>query len=533
MQKQLLGSLKRAGGTFSQFSTPQKLIAGIGVAVLVLGGFAFTRWASTPTLAPLFTNLASSDASAIVDQLDSEGIPYELGDGGQSVLVPRQDVYRLRLKMSSAGLPSSSDTGYALLDQQGVTASQFQQQVTWQRALEGELARTIGSISGVKAAVVHLAIPAKDVFLDEEKDPTASVLVQTRPGADLPQPQVQSIVHLVASSVEGLSPDDVTVVNGEGALLSAAGEGGAAAGGLRDQQTTDYESRVTAAVQTVLDRVLGKGNAVATVTADLDFDATNRTTESFTAEDGVPPLSATTTTERYTGGGGAVGGVLGPDNIQVPGGAAGGKDSTYTKESSTSNNAVNKVTEQTVEAPGSLRRQSVAVVVDAGAAGTVDMAQLNETVSAAAGIQADRGDTISVTRMPFDNSAADAATKALEQAQKTAEAQRKTELLRTGAIVLAVLALALVAFFASRRRRRQDRQPQDIGELQVVQQNSPPAQLEGVDSVELTEQTPALAPAPDPDAAMLTMRDEVTELVERQPDEVAELLRGWLAERRA
>ncbi|HEX5510148.1 MAG TPA: flagellar basal-body MS-ring/collar protein FliF [Actinomycetales bacterium] len=533
MQKQLLGSLKRASGTFGQFSTPQKLIAGIGVAVLVLGGFAFTRWASAPTLAPLFTNLASSDASAIVDQLDSEGVPYELGDGGQSILVPRQDVYRLRLKMSSSGLPASSDTGYALLDQQGVTASQFQQQVTWQRALEGELARTIGSISGVKAAVVHLAIPAKDVFLDEEKDPTASVLVQTRPGAELPGQQVQSIIHLVASSVEGLSPDDVTVVDGEGALLSAAGQGGAAAGGMRDQQTIDYESRVTTAVQTVLDRVLGKGNAVATVTADLDFDSTNRTTESFTAEDGVPPLSATKTTEKYTGGGAAVGGVLGPDNIQVPAGAAGGQDSTYTKESSTSNNAVNKVTEHTVEAPGALRRQSVAVVVDAGAAGTVDMTQLRETVSAAAGIQADRGDSISVSRMAFDTTAADAATKALQEAQKTAEAQRKTELLRTGGIVLAVLALALVAFLASRRRRRQDRQPHDIGELQVVQHDMAQAALESADSDETAEQAPALPPGPGPDADLLAMRDEVTELVERQPDEVAELLRGWLADRRA
>ena len=172
MQQRLVGALRGAGSTFSQFSTPQKLIAAIGIGVLVLGGAAFMRWASTPTLQPLFTNLAASDASAIVDQLDSQGVRYELADGGSSVLVPREDVYRMRLAMSSAGLPSSTDSGYSLLDEQGVTASQFQQQVTWQRALQGELARTISSIDGVEAATVNLAIPAKDVFLDETAAPT-------------------------------------------------------------------------------------------------------------------------------------------------------------------------------------------------------------------------------------------------------------------------------------------------------------------------------------------------------------------------
>jgi flagellar M-ring protein FliF len=536
MQQRLLGSARRVGDTFSAFSTPQKLIAGIGIAVLVLGGFAFVKWASQPTLSPLFTNLAPSDASAIVDQLDSEGVAYELADGGQSVMVPREEVYRLRLKMSSAGLPSSTDTGYALLDQQGVTASQFQQQVTWQRALEGELSTTIGSISGVQAAVVHLAIPAKDVFLDETKDPTASVLVETAPGKELPAQQVQSIVHLVASSVEGLSPDDVTVVDGNGKLLSAAGSGGGAAGGIRDQQTTDYESRVTGAVQAVLDRVVGPGNAVATVTADLDFDATDRTSETFSNEEGVPPLSSTTTTEEYTGGGAATGGVLGPDNIQVPAGTAGGADSSYKKESNTSNNAVNKVTEHTTAAPGGLRRQSVAVVVDAGAAGTVNMADLTDTITAAAGIDSERGDSLSVTRMPFNTEAAQAATEALQEARKSAEQEQMFQMIRTGGIALAVLVLALVAFVVSRRRRKAERESVDIGELQVVppQADAATPELDWTSADELEDAVPpALPPAPRRETEVSVMRTEVADLVERQPDEVAELLRGWLADRRS
>ncbi|MFP5346366.1 MAG: flagellar basal-body MS-ring/collar protein FliF [Actinomycetes bacterium] len=536
MQQRLVGSLRRATDTFGAFSTPQKLIAAIGIAVLVLGGFAFVRWASAPTLAPLFTNLAPSDASAIVDQLDSEGVAYQLTDGGQSVMVPREEVYRLRLKMSSAGLPASTDTGYALLDQQGVTASQFQQQVTYQRALEGELSKTIGSISGVKGAVVHLAIPAKDVFLDETKNPTASVLVETQPGKELPAQQVQSIVHLVASSVEGLSPDDVTVVDAKGQLLSAAGNGAGAAGGIRDQQTTEYEARVTTAVQQVLDRVVGPGNAVATVTADLDFDATERTSETFSANQNVPPLSSTTTTEQYTGNGTPAGGVLGPDNIQVPSGAGGGQGSSYKKESNTSNNAVNKVTEHTTASPGGIRRQSVAVVVDAGAAGTVNMADLTATVTAAAGMDSQRGDSLSVTRMPFNTDAAQAASTALKEAQAAEKQAQLLQLVRTGGIALAVLALAAVAFLVSRRRRTQERENVDIGELQVLQPEDDDdlLELESAGDRELEEVgRPALPPAPKRETDLVTIRGEVAELVERQPDEVAELLRGWLADRRS
>ncbi len=423
MQQQLMGSVRRAGDTFGAFSTPQKLIAAIGVAVLALGGYAFVKWTSTPTLAPLFTNLASSDASAIVDQLDSEGVAYEISDGGQSIMVPREEVYRLRLAMSSAGLPASSETGYALLDEQGVTASQFQQQVTWQRALEGELSNTIRSIKGVDAAVVHLAIPAKDVFLDETKSPTASVLVETGPGQCLPGGQVQSIVHLVASSVEGLAPDDVTVVDGEGNLLSAAGAAGGAAGGLRDQQTTDYETRVATSLQGVLDRVVGPGNAVATVNADLDFDSTDRTSESFTAEAGVPPLSSSTTTEEYKGGGARCG--WRARARQHPGAVGHGRriglelhqvvDDARTTRSTRSPSTPRS-------RPGTLRRQSIAVVVDSKALGAVNITDLRDAVTAAAGIDVTRGDTLSVNQMPFDTSSAEAATAALEQAKEGAAA---------------------------------------------------------------------------------------------------------------
>lgn len=525
MNKRLLIPLQKAGSVFSAFSGPQRLIAAIGIAILLLGGTFFYRWAATPTLQPLFSNLAASDASAIVEQLDSQGVEYELADSGGTILVPQSDVYKLRLSMSSQGLPASQDTGYALLDEQGVTSSQFQQQVTWQRALEGELASTVKALDGVESSVVHLAIPKRDVFADGTDKPSASVLVTMRPGQQMPAQQVQSVVHLVASSIEGMDPAEVTVVDGKGQLLSAAGVA-AGGGGMASQQTVEYERRVTASLQQVLDRVLGPGNAVATVAADLSFDSVDRTSETFSPAAGTPPLTETENSEKYTGRGGAATGVLGPDNIGAP--AANGEGNDYEKTSSSATNAVNKVTEQTTQAAGALSRQSVSVIVDSATAGDVDMLQLKEAVAGAAGIDETRGDSLSVTRMAFDTAAADETEAAMAAAEKAEQQAQLIELARTAGIILAALAICLIALFMTRRKRSLDLVPledEPLDELDWVAEDV----VEEPAAISATA-APALEAAPDASAAR---RDEVVTLVDNQPDEVAELLRGWLADRRS
>ncbi|MEJ5944054.1 flagellar basal-body MS-ring/collar protein FliF [Pseudokineococcus basanitobsidens] len=536
----VLGPLKKVGTTFGSFTAAQKLIAVLGIAGLVLGGAVFWRWASEPTMTPLFSNLAMSDASAITEQLDAAGTPYELVDGGATILVPQDQVYGLRLDASAAGLPGDAGTGYALLDEQGVTASQFQQRTTWQRALEGELATTIGSIASVESARVQLAIPEDDVFADTAGTPTASVLVTTRPGQEVSDAQVQSILNLVSSSVEGMSPEDVTVVDGAGTLLSAAGAGAGAAGGIRDQQTADYESRVTGDLQQVLDRVVGPGKAVATVTADLDFDDVTSTAEEFTQPEGGPlALTESGQKEEYTGAGGAaVGGqlggtgILGPDNIAVPNATTQGTDGTtggYTSSSTDRTNGVNKTTTTTQGAPGGVARQSVSVVVDTEASRAVDMAQLEQAVATAAGIDPARGDVVSVAQMPFDTSGADAAAEAAAAADAAEAAQARTTLLQTAAVLVVVLLLLLVAAVAAWRRRRraaalaaEQAEALDLGALEAVP--APAPATDALAAVPAPRQ--ALEPAPKDAAAVA--RDQVMELAERSPDDVAELLRGWL-----
>src|SRR3978361_1237408 len=164
MKSMLAGTLERARSTFSTISLGQKVVIGLLVVGLLLGGIFFYRWITTPTQAPLFSNLASTDASAIVDELNAEGVSYTLADGGQTIMVPKDQVYNLRLTMSGKGLPAGNDTGDALLDQQGITTSEFQQQVTYQRAIEGELQKTLEALQGVRTAGGHPALPKEEVL---------------------------------------------------------------------------------------------------------------------------------------------------------------------------------------------------------------------------------------------------------------------------------------------------------------------------------------------------------------------------------
>jgi flagellar M-ring protein FliF len=523
--------LKRIGSTFGSFTPGQKAVTVLGIVALAVGGFFFANWASTPAYSPLFSNLAGTDANAIVEELTAAGVPYELADGGATVLVPQDQVYDMRLRMSGQGLPAQADTGYALLDKQGITTSDFMQHVGYQRALEGELSNTIKSIEGVKAATVHLVIPQKDIFSDDQKKPTASVLVTSQVGQELDNEQVRAIVHLVASSVEGLDPKQVTVAGQDGTVLST-GDGKGLAGGagdVRSQQTQQFETRMNTALQGMLESVVGPGKAVVKTTADLDFDETETKSQKYTADAGVPPLSESTTRETYDGNGSA-GGVLGPDNIQVPNGNGTGNYESTTEQK---NNAVGLVTETRRSAPGSVRKLSVSVLLDAKTAAAIDTAQVEQMVSAAAGLDTARGDTMAVTALPFDTSADTAAAKALAEAGKADQQAEIFSMAKTGAMVLAILIVLFLAWRASRKSKRSALTPDELAELARMQ-----AALEAADAGTAIEAGGgALAlegPQVDHEAEQREARQkEIAEMVSNQPDEVAQLLRGWLADRRS
>jgi flagellar M-ring protein FliF len=540
MKNQLTAGLRRATATFQSFSAGQKAVTIVAIVALAVGGYFFSTWAATPNYAPLFSSLAASDAAAIVDKLDADGVQYQLEDGGNTILVPKDQVYSLRLKMSGAGLPADTEGGgYSILDNQNVMTSEFMQQVGYRRALEGELAKTIKSIEGVNAATVHLAIPQKDVFSDDQQKPTASVLVATGTGKDLKDDQVQAVVHLVASSVEGLDPTNVTVVGADGSVLSNSGTvGGTTGGDSRSRATSDYETRLNSSVQRMLDQALGTGNAVVQISADLDFDNTETKTQKYVADPSAPPLAETTKTEKYSGGGGTpVGGVLGPDNVQVPAGSGGG-DGSYEQSESTKNNAVGMVTEVRKSAPGAVKKLSVAVMINSDAVQGANEAQLQQLISSAVGLDATRGDTIAVSAMTFDKSGADAVKKELDAAQAADQQAATVSMIKTGALVFGVVVLILMAFIGNRRRQKkmQKALQAQIDRFEAEQAELATARVPvaiGAGSGAAGELTAGPPAELDPEALAREERArEITALATQQPEDVVTLLRGWLADRR-
>jgi flagellar M-ring protein FliF len=525
MPAQVRTALDRLTAAVRQFSVVQRAFLVVAVAAVAVGAVALAGWLGRPTMSPLFSGLSGTDASAITDQLTKDGVTYQLSDGGATILVPQGSLYAERIKMAAAGLPANANgAGYSLLDNLPVTASDFQQQTAYQRATEGELAKTVESIDGVDAATVKLALPQDSVFVSEQADPTASVFVRTRPGVTLTTDQVQAIVHLVSAGIQKMKPTDVAVVDSSGQVLSAVGTG-TSGGALASQQAADYESKVRQAVQNLLDPLVGPGKSAVTVTAQLNQDSSQTTTEKYSAPTpSTPPLASSTKSEQYTGTGGSTAtGVLGPDNIAVPSGTSG--NGSYTSTSADVSNPVDKETQVVTSGPGGVTRQSVSVAVDATAAKNLDMTALTSAISAAAGIDASRGDTLSVQRMAFDTTRQDQAQQALAGAdaqQKAAD--RNALILKAGIAGGILLLLVLLLVVASRRSHRARRESLDLGQLEAARAAEERALLDGFDGL------PGLPAAPEPeDNPLLARRREIEAMADEQPGEVADLLRLWMS----
>ncbi|MCU1669423.1 MAG: fliF [Blastococcus sp.] len=528
MKQNLAGMVERARATLSTISLGQKVVIGLLLAGLLLGGFYFYSWITTPAQAPLFSNLASKDASAIVDELNAESVPYTLTDGGQTIMVAKDKVYGLRLTMSGKGLPAGQDTGYALLDQQGITTSEFQQQVTYQRAIEGELDKTLEALQGVNTAVVHVAIPKDQVFVTEQAKPTASVLLDLAAGTQLTGEQIQAVTNLVSSSIQGMDPSQVTVADSNGQVLSSAGTGiTPAAGDARSQVETDYQNRLGANAQQMLDTVLGPGHSKVSVRADVDLSQKTSTSDHYTYNKGTPPLSSSGTTEKYTGSGTPVGGVLGPENMPNASGSSG--NSNYTKTSATDNNAVDKTTTNTIAPPGDLKRLTVSVVMDSAVAGKLNQSQIQSLVTNAVGIDPVRGDAITVASMPFDNTAAKQAAADLAAAKAAASNAQMWSMIRTGGIAGGIALVILLVWLRNRRREEfeEEYEPLELSDDML-------AELERLRVSSTREEASLDTRALELEAAeRQKVRGDISAMVSEKPDEVAAMLRGWLSESKA
>ncbi len=503
-----------AGG----FTTGQKAVTIAAVAAVLVGAVLFMSMSGKPTYAPLFTNLQPADAANITAKLTSDGVPFQLSNNGSTIMVPANDVATQRLAMAQAGLPAQSTVGLSLLDKEGITASNMTQQADYLRALQGELEQTIDAISGVSSSQVTIALPANQSFAVTTANPTgASVLVTMVPGQTLSSGEVQAIVHLVGSSVPNLSPGQVTVADSNGNLLAGPG---VAVGAGSNNATQSYDSQVQGKVEAYLGAVLGQNNADVQVNATLNYDKVNTTTQSILPGANGKPASfctqTSTSTQTYTGTGVPPGGAAGTITTTVGAGTGNYKQSSGSQTCETNQQTV---TDQ--QAPGTVKSQSVAVLVNSAALPKgVSLAQLQAGVAAAAGINTARGDTLAFSAMPFSTAAAKQAAKAAA----AAAAAGKSKSLVSEARVLVVALAVLLALFLLWRSARKARSTVVMGPMSAADALS--ALSMPVLPGEPTSQLPAV---PALDVSRSTEAATVNSFIDSQPDEVATMLRGWLS----
>jgi flagellar M-ring protein FliF len=534
MPSAITSTLKRFTHALREFTVGQRTIAIIGLAVLVVGAIGLTAWLSKPSYAPLFTSLSASDAGSITQLLHTDGVPYQLSDGGSTILVPQEQVDAERLKAASAGLPSLSQDGYGLLDNLGVTASAFQQTTTYQRALQGELANTIEAMNGVETASVKLAIPDQTVFTSQQTPTTASVFVHTQGNGSLSGSQVSAITHLVAASVDNLKPTNVSVISADGTLLSGSG----AASSDKSASASTYEARTQAAIQSMLDQVLGAGNSTVVVAADLSADSAKQVSQTYTAPTNAPVINEQSSSQVYSGDGGSSStatGVLGPDNIAVPSGTS--TNGSYNSTSTTKNNAINQTTETRTIPAGAVNRQTISVAVNKSAAKGVTASKIQKLVDAAAGVNAKRGDMVDVQLVSFSKAGAVAAQSALG-AQSGAEMQNNIVKIATTAVTVfgILLGLFLLLRFLTRaaKKREGSSAPLDLSELDLL--GTGPSELEThtfpMESLPAAPEPLPLEPAPDqPEFAR--MRASIDRLAGTNPQRTAEYLRSLMDEKQS
>jgi flagellar M-ring protein FliF len=364
----------------------------------------------------LFSNLGEDDAARIVLRLKAANVPYELGPDGTSILVPAPLVHETRLTLASEGLPSGGGVGFEVFDQQRFGESEFTEQVKYHRALEGELARTISHLAGVKRARVHLVLPTRSLFADREQDASASVVVHLVPGWKMRDDQVKGIVHLVASSVRGLDPEHVTLVDGDGRPLdrSDSREEQGELTGKADAYRREIEHSKERAAQQMLDTSLGRGKSMVRVAAAVSFTREEVTEELYDPET-IAQRSFQLIEEREGAGGRTVGGLPGtPSNL--PGGEAAtlgpGTGAGLVRRSETRNYEVSKYMRRAVEPVGRVTGLQVAVVADGRYRGTGDkkkfealsqseLDRIQKLVAGAIGIDEKRGDRVVVECIPF------------------------------------------------------------------------------------------------------------------------------------
>ncbi|MDR0716898.1 MAG: flagellar M-ring protein FliF [Azoarcus sp.] len=534
----LRGRLQQAVDNIKALNQQQKIAAAAAMALAIALIAGAILWNQAPRQAVLFANFDERDGGEIIASLQQQNIPYSISGDGRAILVPSAVVHDTRLRLAAAGLPRGGLVGFELMDTQKLGVSQFNEQVTYQRALEGELARTIQSISSVIGARVHLAMPRQTSFLRDDQKPTASVMVQLRPGRALDSNQIAGIVHLVAASVPKMNESSVSIIDQSGELLTRNDP--LRRSGLDPTQLRyieEVEAGLNRRIANILTPMFGKDNFRAQVAADIDFNQVEQTAETYrpnpSPEQAVRSQQTTEQLTRDQGPQGVPGALTNQPPVPAtapittppvpPLTGAGGAPPLTSNRSAVLNYELDRTIQHVKQSLGQVKRLSVAVVLNHrvtqlpnGAPQTLpideeEITRITNLVREAIGYNATRGDTINVTSSPFTGPVAEPPPPLWKDPEMI-------EMGKEGGKYLLALAVILFAYLAIIRPLLRAVAPPPVESAESAEEEGE----EGDDGISLE-----LSPAARAESYE-TRLERVREMARGDPQNVAELIKQWM-----
>ena len=499
---------------WERFNPRQRwIILGSALILFIAVLAASYLYGSKPEYVPLFTGMEMKDAGDVAARLQEMKVPFEIIGNGTGIAVPVKEVYKTRLELARLGLPRGNK-GFEIFDESKFGTTEFQNRVKYLTALQGELTRTIEQMSEIDKVRVHIVLPEDSLYKKNEKPATASIMLKLRAGVQLTKDQVKGIVNLAANSIRGLKSENITVVDSFAHVLNENMDS-SSLGGVNVTQvelTRKKQDEMQKALESLLDQVLGPNKAAVRVSLELSFD--QRTVDKQTFEPVVDDKgvlrSSQDSTENFKGTNPQPGGPAGTTS-NIPGYVTGGNNtqSTFEKKDAIRNYEINETKEKLVVAPGGIKRISVAVLVDASVS-KAQQESITKALSSAAGINSTRGDSISVEPITFSTEIADQIKR---EEQELAQEQQKTQWIKIGAGVGVVVLVAGIGAWALKRRQEE--------EIEVLSMEATPIEQIAVKGIM------DLSPV---ERERNEQQEAIENLAKAKPDEVALLLKTWLAE---
>lgn len=537
---------------------PARLAAIGGVGLLLIGFFVYlTTRLSTPEMELLYAELQQTEAAAIAKKLEEAKVPFTVDKTGTKIMVPADQVGPMRMRMAAQGLPSGGSVGYELFDKgEGFGATSFMQNINHLRALEGEMARTVQTLNGVQQARVHLVLPKRELFARQQNPATASVFLKLRPGAQLSRENIQAIQQLIAASVPNLDPNRISIVDDKGKLL-ARGTGSDTAEAMMasaEEKKQAYEGRLARTIEDLLGRTLGYGKVRAEVSADLDFDRITTQSEIFDPESQVVRSTQTVNESNESSDRDPLAPVTVDQNLptsQASSSASPLSSNKSNRNEETINYEITKTTKSHVREAGTVRRLSVAVLVD----GTYQLSKdappayqprseqevesIKALVRSAVGLDAVRGDTLEVVNMRFWSPEDD-----VQKPEELFMGMTKDDLFRIAEmVVLGIVAVLIILLvirpLISRAFEKAEMQEEDEMDRLLTDQAGMPAALAAPTGALAQDLALEAAQADEELEQMIDINRvegrvrasslrKVGEIVDKHPEEAVSILRNWL-----